>query len=69
AGTIVASGDPGALLDAVGHLVADPLRADLIGARGPLYCQAHLSEKVALDAYEAWVRDLHHARTARKALR
>ncbi|MBO0842695.1 MAG: glycosyltransferase family 4 protein, partial [Nocardioides sp.] len=43
AGTIVASGDPGALLDAVGHLVADPLRADLIGARGPLYCQAHLS--------------------------
>lgn len=62
AGRIVPPGDPKALIEEVGRFAADPQEADEIGSRGPLYCRAHLSEKVALDAYEAWVRHLHHTR-------
>lgn len=64
AGTIVTPGDPGALVGGVGRLAADPAQAEEIGARGPLYCRAHLSEKVAIDSYEQWVRRLHHRRTS-----
>lgn len=59
AGTRVDPGRPEDLVKAVLRLRDDPtLRAEM-GARGPAYCERLLSEQVALDAYDAWVRKLH----------
>ena len=58
AGVRVEPGDPEALLRAVLSLRADPARARALGANGPSYCARVLSEGAALDAYDAWVREL-----------
>ncbi|GAB3773369.1 glycosyltransferase involved in cell wall biosynthesis [Nocardioides ginsengisegetis] len=59
AGLRVGPGDPGALVSGVLTLRNDPLTLDELGRRGPDYCARVLSEEVALDAYDDWVRLLH----------
>ena len=58
AGLRIEPGRPEALLATVLELAADPARSQAVGARGPAYCETVLGEKVALDAYDAWVREL-----------
>lgn len=62
AGVITAPGDPAALVRAVEQLCADRRVADDLGRRGPDYCATVLSEKVAIDGYDRWVRSLVRGR-------
>ncbi len=66
AGEITAAGDPAALVAKVVAVTSDPDWARALGAAGPDYCAGVLSEKVALDAYDRWVRSLHSARHERQ---
>ncbi|NDI48566.1 glycosyltransferase family 4 protein [Goekera deserti] len=58
AGKRVASGDPGALLDAVEWLVSEPRRAAVMGGNGRRYAAEHLTEFSAMERHQAWVLDL-----------
>ncbi|GAB3793844.1 glycosyltransferase family 4 protein [Nocardioides ungokensis] len=59
AGVRVEPGDPAALVSCVVSLRNDPLTLRELGSSGPTYCDKVLSEDVALDAYDEWVRALH----------
>lgn len=62
AGVVVPAGDPAALVAAALRLGEDRHTSARIGANGPIYCETHLSESAALDAYDGWVRQLHAQR-------
>lgn len=62
AGVRVDPGDPAALVSSVLSLRSDPLTLRELGSSGPTYCDKVLSEDVALDAYDEWVRTLHRRR-------
>lgn len=53
AGIVVPPEDPRALLDVVRALADDPGRADALGARGPVYVDAHLSRAAGLARIDA----------------
>ncbi|MEU3449941.1 glycosyltransferase family 4 protein [Streptomyces thermolilacinus] len=53
AGVLVPPEDPGALLEAVRKLAADPDAADALGAEGPRHVAAHLSRAAGLARYDA----------------
>nr|WP_225845142.1 glycosyltransferase family 4 protein [Streptomyces sp. HPF1205] len=53
AGVVVPPEDPRALLNAVRALVADPARADALGARGPVYAAACLGREAGLARVDA----------------
>ena len=59
AGMRVDPGRPEELVTAVLRLREDSTLRVEMGARGPAYCERLLSERVALDAYDAWVRKLY----------
>lgn len=62
AGVRVEPGDPGALVSSIITLCNDPLKLRELGGSGPAYCDKVLSEDVALDVYDEWVRTLHRRR-------
>lgn len=64
AGVVVPPGQPALLIEAATALASDP-RAAEIGLRGRAYCETHLSEESALDAYDVWVRRLNEIHVAR----
>jgi len=57
-GVLVAAGDPGALLDSVVDLHADPVRAERLGIAGRAYRDQTLSQDAAIDHYVAWLDGL-----------
>lgn len=57
-GVVVDSGNPRALLDEALRLRDSKDECERLGAQGLAYCERILSEEVALDAYDAWVRSL-----------
>lgn len=58
AGLVIPAGDPNAMVSAALRMGEDRHSCAELGAQGPVYCETHLSEKVALDAYDEWVRRL-----------
>ena len=57
-GVRVDAGRPDELLNAAIRLSGDPAASRRMGENGRRYCMEVLSEETALDAYDAWVRDL-----------
>jgi glycosyltransferase involved in cell wall biosynthesis len=65
AGVLVAPEDPGALLKAVRGLAEDPVRAEDLGARGPVYVAAHLSREAGLARISALLAEAMEQAVAR----
>jgi colanic acid biosynthesis glycosyl transferase WcaI len=59
-GIVVPSGDPEALLQAAESIGADPVRAEQLGANGPLYAKENLSTESALRRWDTALRSLLH---------
>jgi glycosyltransferase involved in cell wall biosynthesis len=64
AGVWVPAGRPDLLLSEALRLGTDQALAAQLGAAGRRYCEELLSEKLALDRYEQWIRDLADIRAA-----
>jgi colanic acid biosynthesis glycosyl transferase WcaI len=62
AGVRVDAGKPDELLDAALRLSSDVEAAKRLGENGLRYCKEVLSKEAALDAYDAWVRELAEAK-------
>lgn len=65
AGVRINPSNPVALLESAQELASDAERAAAIGGRGPAYCARNLSMTAAIDAYEAWIQQLHSRATRR----
>jgi len=66
AGVVVEPGQPVAILEGALQLATDRGLAADLGARGPIYCETHLSEKTALDGYDEWVRTVYETHRNKK---
>ncbi len=54
-GVRVDPGEPDLLVEAAAEVRADPARALELGRAGKAYADSHFRQKVALEAYDAWV--------------